>query len=289
MSTNVRNKTKTEKARQYYTELDAQEVGYIAKKTHKCIIPNCGKLLSAANASNLVAHLRFCHKEIYADEIIGSVNDAEYYIKKRLKFVQNCAEMIAINCRPFSALLDSGFRKFIEEDFNELKNAGYAVDLNDNTEIKNYIKELANKVMKKIKEETKDRFISLMVDAGSKNGRSFLGISVQYMLEGSVCVRCLGTVELKQSQTAAYIKEVITNCLLSFDIRVDQIISITTDNGANMLAMVDLFNADDDVDIADNEGEILDNLDHISRNCDAADIEDATADSVSQMSLLCFF
>lgn len=239
--------SKTEKAQRYFTQIDLDNNENPRKKTHKCNIPNCEKYLNGENPSNLVTHLRYCHKQIY-EEIIGPEKSAAYYLKKSLKFIQNCAELVAINGRPFSSLQDSGFRKFVDNDFNELKEAGYAVDLRDKLEIKKYITELANKIKSTIKIESKERFVSLMVDIGSKNSRSFLGISVQYLINGLICVRCLGTIQLKHSHTAVYVKEVITDCLLLFDISVDQIASITTDNGANMLAMIDLFNSDDGID-----------------------------------------
>jgi hypothetical protein len=234
LNTKTRKDSKADKALQYFTP-----VHNCANKSHKCNL--CEKFLLAKKTSNLVPHLKFCHKQIY-DIISTPQNDEKYYLKKRLKFIQNCAEIVAINGRPFTYLNDSGFLKFIENDLNELIEAGYGVDLRDKVEIKMYISELAEKIKNKIKSEVSSRYVSVMVDIGSKNGRSLMGISVQYLLNGSVSVRCLGTIELKTSHTAVYIKEVISNCLSTYDISIDQVFSITTDNGSNVLAMVDLFN-----------------------------------------------
>lgn len=264
MSANTRKYSKTEKSRQYFTRIDDFDFVLLSNKTHKCNL--CNKYLTAKNESNLFTHLRYCHKEIH-DEIVSLANDENYFKKKRLKFIQNCVEITTINGRSILSLNDSGFQKLIEKDLNELNGAGFGVDFKRKVEIKNYIKSTANKITTKIKYETKNRFISLMVDVGSKNGRSFLGISIQYLFNGVVCIRCLGTVELKGSHTAAYIKNVTTTCLVSFDISsTQQIASITTDNGANMLAMIDMFNQDfcvddddhdEDDDDEDNSNEIL--------------------------------
>jgi hypothetical protein len=217
------------------------------KRAFKCIDKDCAKVINGENISNLVSHYRVCHKQIYC-EVIAPKKDAKYYGRKRLQFIQNCAEMVAINGRPFLSLSDSGFRKFIEDDLKELREAGWAISFDDKNyaEIKAYIAQLALKIENKITIETNAQFISLMVDIARKNNRSFLGISAQYMINGVVKVRALGMKQLKSAQTAQHIKNVITSCLIRFDIKIDQVVSITTDNGSNMLAMIDLFNVDGD-------------------------------------------
>lgn len=227
------------KLRQYFSPINLK----CGKITRKCNVEDCGKDLSATRANNMVSHFFHCHKKIY-NEVIMQQRNEKSFKKRRLQFIQNCAEMVAMNGRLFSCLNDSGFLKFVEEEIRELREAGHGVDLDDKSEIKWYISQLADKIKNKIKCDAKGRFISLMVDVGSKNNCSLLGISAQYINNGLVCVRCLGTIELKHSHTALYIKEVITDCLLMFDISIEQVASITTDNGANMLAMIDLFNDD---------------------------------------------
>lgn len=214
----------------------------------QCIDKDCAKVIDGKKISNLVSHYRVCHKQIY-HEIIAIKKDENYYGRKRLQFIQNCAEMVAINGRPFLSLTDSGFRKFIDADLKELQEAGWGISFDDTsyTEIKAYITKLALKVENKIKIETNAQFLSIMVDIARKNNRSFLGISAQYMICGVVKVRALGMKQLKSAHTAKYIKDVITNCLTLFDIKIDQVVSMTTDNGSNMLAMIDLFNVDGDV------------------------------------------
>lgn len=266
MSTKTRKNSQTDKALTHFSTVDDCD-----NKTHRCNVENCGKYLMAKKPSNLVAHLKSCQKPIY-NEISAQKYDDKYYLKKRLQFIQNCAELVAINGRPFHCLTDSGFLKFVEKDANELTEAGFGVNLQDKTEVKCYISKLADKIKSKIKCEAKGSFISVMVDIGSMNNRSLLGISVQYLAGGSIRVRCLGTIELKSSHTALYIKEVITNCLLMFDISIEQVISITTDNGSNMLAMIDLFNDD----VYDENIPDLDNVDEPSQISGEDD-----ADSVS--------
>lgn len=48
-------------------------------------------------------------------------------------------------------------------------------------------------------------------------------------------------IEVKQSQTAKFLKEKILEILQSYEVSIDQILSVTTDNGANMIAAVKLL------------------------------------------------
>lgn len=243
--------SQTEKAKKYFTPVSIDGENQL----FKCTILNCKKIINGKKQANLVSHIRACHQQIYKNEI-APTKDEKYYKEKRLKFVQNCAELIGINGRPFGSLLDSGFQKFVESDLKELSEGGDGLNINDNgfKEIRAYIEQIAVKIKNQIKCEVKGQFICLMVDIARKNNKSFLGINIQYTVDGIVKCRSLGMKQLKQAHTSKFIKEVISNCFLLFDITVDQLVSITTDNGSNMMAMIDLYN-DDDVNSEENNSE----------------------------------
>ena len=90
----------------------------------------------------------------------------------------------------------------------------------------------------KIPTEVKNRVLSLMVDIVTKRGRSILGFSVQYVLNGKHTVRSIGMIELYESHTGVYLADVIVKRLKEFCIELHQVITITTDNGANVLKMI---------------------------------------------------
>lgn len=48
-------------------------------------------------------------------------------------------------------------------------------------------------------------------------------------------------IEVKQSQTAKFLKDTILEILQSYEVSIDQILSVTTDNGANMIAAVKML------------------------------------------------
>lgn len=280
-SQNKRRQTKktnsqNERALQYY-ELVSPD-----KSTYKCIAENCNKILNGRKSSNLVTHLRSIHSKLYEDFV--AVIDMKHYELKRLKFIQNCSEIIAINGRPFTALNDSGFRKIVEKDLDELRKHNCGINMDDEhfTEIKDYIESVATKIKNKIIMETKDKLLSIMVDIARKNDRSFLGINVQYTMNGAVELKLLGMIELKEAHTALYIKQVITCCLMLYGISIDQIVSITTDNGANMLAMINLFNADvnDNDDASGALEEVNPNYENENNSTVNENIETASVSSI---------
>lgn len=164
------------------------------------------------------------------------------FAMKRLKKIQSFCEIIAVDGRPFAWLLGTGFMHSQEDDLNELASAGFGISLDKNfTELKSYIKKIATEIREKIKNELKGRFVSLMLDIATKNHKSVFGISIQFVQNDEIEIRTLGLIVLHKSHTAKYIVDMLLKCLEQFGIEIDHVITITTDNAANMLAMIDQF------------------------------------------------
>lgn len=152
----------------------------------------------------------------------------------------NCVEIVAVNGRAFKYINDSGIIAMNDDVLDELKMAGREVNMDDPnlTDVKHLLMDTANKVRELMSTEIKGRALSLMVDIGTNGGRSFLGMSFQDKANGEISIERIGMIELHESHTALYLADVIVKRLKEFDIDIRQIISITTDNGANMLKMV---------------------------------------------------
>lgn len=105
-------------------------------------------------------------------------------------------------------------------------------------EVKEHLSVMAEEVRTKIKKEVEGRVMSLMVDIGTKNKRSVLAISIQYNINGKLKIRSLGMIELKASHTGKYLADIIIERLKRFKIDKRQILTITTDNGKNVLKMI---------------------------------------------------
>lgn len=206
---------------------------------YKCLL--CNQIKSGKQLTNLVTHLKSMHKDEYSNNVC---NPEKSYAVKRLQLLQNCVEKVTINKEPFQNILKSAFQKLIQRKLNKLNFAGHNLNLSDPNlpSVKNHIKETATKIRERIKCEVKNEMVSVMVDIASKNSRSVLGISIQYILNDTHVIRTIGLVELKESHTADYIADLIYECLQSYQIDLIQVISLTTDNAANMGATIKRLN-----------------------------------------------
>lgn len=240
--TKKRRTNKTQKSKTYFDFLATEN----KKDFYTCKI--CKEKVNGTNASNLPSHLQK-HDNVYA-EICSQDGSIE---KKRMNLLLNCVELVTVNGRPFKSLNDSAILSMNEELLNELTFSGREVNLHNKnlTEIKLLVMDMAKKVRGEIQSQTKNIPLSLMIDIGSNGGRSFLGMTVQARANGEIIVPRLGLIELHKSHTAVYCANVIVKRLKEFDIDLRQIITITTDNGSNMLKMV----RDMDHDLQKSSGE----------------------------------
>lgn len=225
--------TLTSKSIKYFTEIN-QEDKLDPTKTHICNL--CQQKKNGAKEWNLVSHLQKCHPQIY-NSLFNHVDAPQV---KRLQLLQRCTEIVGVNGRPFSYLLDSGFQGIIRDKLDELHLAGFGINLTHQnlTEVKAHLRHTAQKIKEKIQMETANRPLSLVVDLVSRRRRSICGFSVQYIVNGQLKIRSIGMIELLQAHTGKYIAEVIIERLKDYGISLRQIITITTDNGSNVLKMV---------------------------------------------------
>lgn len=228
-----------------------------AESFYKCQIENCKKICNGSQSTNLTVHIKQKHKDFFAKNIKCPVIDPKKYAVKRLKCIQNCAEMISINGRAFKSLSDSGFKKLIGNKINKLRRAGYGKGLRapTYTAVKKHIKYQAKRVKEEIIKEVKGKFVALMVDTASRNNRTFIGLSLQYIVNGRLIIRCIGMSEITIEHSSLNIKNIIMHRLNDFEINMKQLLSITTDNASNMIAMVKRFNILADDESSDEEVE----------------------------------
>lgn len=196
-----------------------------------CVPP---KPINGKFKPNLVTHIRKSHKEVFINH---SPNELLKYSQIRLEKIQGFSEMVAVNGRPFNALLDCGLHRVLRNEFQELNSVGHGITLDKNLkEVKEYIQHIAVEVRNKIKNELKNVFVSLLLDIGTKNRNSILGICLQYMQSDTVKNITVGMVPLSQSHKAPYIVETLLNCLKIYDIQFQHIFAMVSDNAANMIA-----------------------------------------------------
>lgn len=236
-------KTIIGRAREFLTESNGSQNSY------KCKL--CERVLNGKSSSNLIAHFKKFHERVYYEKI-GSESEENIQLQ-RLKLVHSCVELVTINSHSFSTLSQSGFRNAIEPTCRKLQLAGCGLNFSDHHvyEIKEKVRETAKKIKDQITSEVKDKIIAVMVDAATRNGRSIFGISIQYRVNGVLKLIAIGMRELKKSHTADYLADVLRQVLNEYGITMAQVLTITTDNGSDVLAMVRDFEqhlCDDDSD-----------------------------------------
>lgn len=94
-----------------------------------------------------------------------------------------------------------------------------------------------------IKDETRNKMVSVMIDIASRYNRSVLGVTILYVHHDQICIRTIGLHVLKASHTAVYISDLLQQILQDYGIRLAQVISVTSDNGKNIVKAITLLDA----------------------------------------------
>lgn len=76
-------------------------------------------------------------------------------------------------------------------------------------QLKDHLQKTADKIKKQIVDEVGTKLLSMSCDIVSKNGRSILGVYIQYIIQGELKVRCIGMIELRDRHTGAYLCQLI--------------------------------------------------------------------------------
>lgn len=220
-------------AEEYFVFKEELEIDGELKRFYTCTV--CNKPINGTKNSNKTSHL-MGHKDVYAKLKIPE----ESIERKRLKLIMDCVEMVTVNGRSFNHLLDSALHSMISERLSELESAGRSVHLNDSNlkEVKECLRRMSENAKKKISDEIKNCPLALMCDIVTKRGRSIFGFSIQYILNGKHRIRSIGMIHLDESHTGKYLANLIAKRLTEFGVINDQLLTVTTDNGSNMIKMI---------------------------------------------------
>lgn len=227
-------KSLTGRARRFFEPSASQR----AKSNPKIKYLNCKLCNAEINCNtegNMVPHLRLKHK----DEYNSCINiDREDPLVTRLKLLHSCVEIVTVNGKAFTTLSCSGFLKSHADTLQQLSLAGHPLNLSDPhlVEVKKNINIAAGKIRERIRNEVKGKVVSLLIDGATRNNRSLLAVSIQYIINGKVKVVPIGVKELLQRHTAIYLCSVIKNTLEQYGIRLRSILTVTSDNASNMIA-----------------------------------------------------
>lgn len=247
----------TAKSRNYFNNVESENP---LLKLYVCVL--CTGKVNGTKSSNLVSHIKTVHPDIYLAKIKPSDKSSLANLRvKRLKLLQSCVKKTTIDQEPFAAILKTGFQEIVASKLKKFEENNIRLNLTDSNlyVVKNHIKATAEKIRERIRIEMKDRLFSFLADAGSKNNRAVLGISVQYTVNGELKIRSLGVKQLTQSHTGEYLSLIVKDCLRKFGCDLNQAIAATADNASNMSKMVKEMNASPceshEISSLDNESE----------------------------------
>lgn len=99
----------------------------------------------------------------------------------------------------------------------------------------------------------------MKVDIASRHNRSFFGLNVQYIKNGSLQLRTLAVKELFDSHTSTYLTQIVKEILSKFDLDLDKIYSFTSDNGRNMVKLGELIQKENSAEEEEEEEAEIEN------------------------------
>lgn len=108
-------------------------------------------------------------------------------------------------------------------------------------------------VRERLKKELCGRLISLKFDLATRKGRNILGIAAQFVDDWYQEIRYLGMKEVTGASTAENLRNIIDGILGIFDLETQNVYSVTTDNGGNVLKTSRMILGDVDWPVSEEE------------------------------------
>lgn len=242
-----------------------EHTNIIGKAVLKCTISDCERYYT--DKSSAIRHVKAKHRDVH-DAIIKAKSLSEKTSALNLELRVNvniceirdsCVELVAINAMPLYVLESRAFKKLLEPYQSALSNINERMCISTKS-IKRLIGVRVEQMKQIIHSETRNIVVCLMLDIASRYNRSVLGISVSYLHDNELKVRTIAMHALRVTHTAQNIAAIVKDNLAAYQISLDQILSITTDNGRNVLKCVAMLDAEyqrsmlDDAVECDEEG-----------------------------------
>lgn len=221
----------------------------------KCKVGDCNRSFNGRHSNNLAKHIKRNHKNIN-DEIHLELSAHQSEMKKqrlektadyvtvkinRIDFQNGLLELVNINGRPFNLFKDSGMCKILQPILKAFDESKSPVSIGRESLQRGSLTKCSN-LTEKIKEEMADILFPICIDWGSAcDSRSILGINTQYMCNQKMVHRCLEMKVSRHSNTALRIAVLIWHTLKRYGLKLDNMISLTSDNGGNVLKSVKIL------------------------------------------------
>jgi len=214
----------------------------------KCKI--CAKVFSVkSSTSTLRNHIQKYHKHVYkeANQTTLNFSSSNSYYDKRTnsEFVKLLLRWIVIDMLPFSLVESNSFKDFIQKLNPKFQCPGRSTLKNEivsefdsrRKHVVNFVKNISGRC-------------SLTTDIWSSiKNEAFIGVTIHYITnEWELKHFTLEVLRITGSHTGSAIYEILNKLLEDFHLK-EKIISVTTDNGSNMVLACRLLKNDFDTQI----------------------------------------
>lgn len=216
------------------------------KQGLRCL--KCNKFIVVRKGQffGLTSHLRYAHHDIYSGHV--QILKSDYNVQmelNRLEMVQHCVKLVAFGNMPFATISKPFFREIFRQQLVEFQQCQRSLDLvsPELKEIKEYVCFVADKIVDHISKEVSCKPVALMLDIMSRHQRKVIGLSIQYLVKDIITVRTIGLLELPKAMryTRPNVRNAVKGCLDKYGIKSYQIASSTSDNGSNVISLVQHF------------------------------------------------
>lgn len=199
----------------------------------KCLIPDCTSTVSRYQLYYFKRHFHNKHASLLKELFPEELSIEKQHEIAALELVLNAVELVTVNGYPFSILDATALKSMLSQQIQQLEQNGYKVTINRHM-ISQKIDEIARAITNRIRDELKDKMLSIMFDICTKRTFSVLGVSATTMINNEVIARSLGMIQLKERHRGPYLANVTEDLLKQYDVKLKQIYSGTADQAKNM-------------------------------------------------------
>ncbi|XP_067619861.1 uncharacterized protein [Eurosta solidaginis] len=219
----------------------------------------CHRILSSDHLGNLKSHLLRKHREEYNEnntyvEIKTLQEDVKYKIiltMSRNEVRKLCSDLVAECGLALQVFSSSPMQKVLAPICQQ-------VGLNNinRNNIHNVLLKQVHNEIDSLKTLLKNRIFSIKIDSAKRFYRNVVCINAQLIDKGEIVIKTPSVTNFIERHTAENLKQIIMETLEKYDISIEQIYSITSDNGQNMIKCGKLLQ--NEVEYVDSKVEYVD-------------------------------
>lgn len=199
------------------------------------MVLDCKSDLKTKTKSHLTRHIEQKHPSKLRLIEETSINSMSLPILRQ-STLNLLVRHVTIHGRSITSINDGSFRELLSERMTRLRARGpHRLAVNEKL-LRKIVLDMADRVKEKIKQETRGRMLSLMMDIASKHHRSIFGVSIQFIVDGEIKIRTIMMEKILKRHTALNLAEMLKGLFIAYDIPLYNVFAINSDNGKNMLA-----------------------------------------------------